>query len=167
MSWIVGSAPKKAASGLLYLNSGGPAVESAQIITPDAPTIYPDSSIAESGDASTTPDTAFSRWFNLLTGDATAPSDDIEVPSRDQDHASSAEQHNGILSTYQLGAGSANEREVTSIYRAPDSAELDQNVSQRQPWHGSEPSKLNSEEQRLFENYVKYGSTWVRRIWNE
>jgi hypothetical protein len=168
----------QAASDLLHLNSGGPIVELAQTLSPNA-TIYPDSSIAESGEATvaafTPPDAAFSRWFGLLTSDAAHVNGGVirfgrTVNDTDHDHVSAIVQGVCALSPEQRAANFINDREVASIHRLPDlnlergaPPELGQNhFSQRQPWHGSEPSRLNSHEQVLFENYVKQSSTWVK-----
>lgn len=171
-----------AASGLLHLNLGGLFTESARITLPNSATIYPNSSNTTPGEAGeeiaqklTPPDAAFSRWFSLLTGDNTSPiggelSFEADDSNTNHNYTTSPTQHDSVFPQDEPCIHFVANRELTSTGPCPSSnresdtasAVVPNHPSRRQPWQGSEPSKLNSQEQALFENYVNHTSTWVR-----
>jgi hypothetical protein len=167
----------QAASGLLHLNSGGQCAELSQTLSSNATAIFPDPSIAEPSDTTVTaftpPDAAFSKWVRLLTSDIAPLNRDVlefGTTVHGLAHGQGSTSQNVYLGspqerpTYLVNGQEAtpiNQVSDSSLHIATSSNFLQTHAIQKPPWHGSEPSKLLAHEQVIFENFVKYTSTWV------
>ncbi|KAH8602912.1 hypothetical protein B0O99DRAFT_647720 [Bisporella sp. PMI_857] len=123
----------EAASGLLHLNSAGPANIS---ITTAAQ--FDDTLLAA---AETPPDAALSRWFGLLVEDV------------DQGFGSCPEllAEPGSRPVFMLSRPLAHEERSFNFGLQWE----------RQPWRGVEPSKLSFAERSLLENFVQNVAAWI------
>ena len=116
--------------------------------------------------AVTPPDAAFSRWFGLLLEDADHTAGIIPsiLPDVDSDGRmlsmtpSTLHSENGIVE----GRRNWVELQLDSDSRYCSSPEVTRDqISKRQPWRGSEPSKLLPHEESLFGNFIRHVSSWV------
>ena len=163
----------EAANELLHLNSASSVEVVAQEVVLDDQSGFfdnighhEDALMITAVTAVTPPDAAFSRWFGLLLEDAdyTAGITSSIIPDMNSDGRmlsmtpSTLHSDNGIVE----GRRNWVELQLDSDSRYCSSPEVTRDqLSRRQPWRGSEPSKLLPHEESLFGNFVRHVSTWV------
>ena len=168
----------RAANDLLHLNAGESYVAFPQILSPVAATIASDSNPVDTGSsvfsAATPPDAAFFRWFGLLAGDADYDLEGLDrrTASETTDLGDQASAHIPVswpFLSQRSPNGSENRqdknleqrRQGFSLDRCVSPAPAQNEISGRQPWHGSEPTQLRDHERILFTNFVNHVSFWV------
>ena len=157
----------QAANELLHLNSAG-AIEAvpSEVLLNGSYSVEGKHEDPLMISAVTPPDAAFSRWFGLLVEDADYTTgivpgtiSNINSDGRMLSVApSTLQSDNGIIEGRQNWV----ELQLDSDSRYCSSPEVTRDqLSRRQPWRGSEPSKFLPHEQDLFGNFIRHVSTWV------